>query len=40
MGVSLVTKVNKFAHIEVFNAVENTRKLLLVQFVAEPNQLE
>ena len=30
MLVSLVTKINKFVHIEMFNAVENTCKLLLV----------
>ena len=30
MRVSLVTKINKFVHIEMFNAVENSRKLLLV----------
>ena len=28
MRVSLVTKTNKFVRIEMFNAVENTRKLL------------
>ena len=30
MRVSLVTKINKFVHIEMFNAVINSRKLLLV----------
>ena len=29
MRVSLVTKIDKFVHIEMFNAVENTPKLLL-----------
>ena len=30
MRVLLVTKIDKFVHIEMFNAVENTPKLLLV----------
>ena len=28
MRVSLVTKINKFVYMEMFNAVKNTRKLL------------
>ena len=32
--------VNKFMHIEMFNVVENTRKLPLVWIVVKPNQLE
>ena len=27
MRVSLVTKINKFVYMEMFNAVKNTRKL-------------
>ena len=40
MQVSLVTQIPKCMHIEMFNTVKNTRKLLLVWFIAKPNQLE
>ena len=33
MRVLLVTKTIKFMHIEMFNAMENTRKLLLVTVI-------
>ena len=40
MRVPLVTKSNKIMPIEMYNAVENTRKLALVRYVVKPNHLE
>ena len=37
MLVPLVTKINKFMHIKIFDTVENATKLVLVCFVVKLN---